>query len=475
MNTTNINISNQERNWVLAVVLTSYLMIVLDISIVITGLPNIQQGLGFSPIALSWVQNAYLLCFGGFLLLGARAGDLLGRKRMLLTGLALFTTASLAVGLAQTSAWLISARAVQGIGAAIIAPSVLALISTTFSEGGERTRALAYYSMVAGAGSGLGLVLGGYFAEQISWRVGFLMNVPIGIVLIACAVKAVRESELRTGDMDLSGALTSTLGMICLVFGIVQSADSGWAAPQTLAAVGSGLILLAIFVAIESRAGQPIMPLHLFASRQRSGAYLARMLFLGGMVSFFYFTTQFLQNVLGYTPFEAGLAFLPMSIMTFIAAMLVPGLTSRFGNARILSVALALTAVGLLWLGSAGDNANFALDIALPMAVIGLGNGLSLGPLTVAGVAGVADHDQGAASGVVNVFHQLGGSLGLGLLVVVFASSNAQGLTGVNLLSHRISMALTGAGIMLSFSLIVALFLVLSAERAALSGDTERL
>ena len=376
MNTNNIHISHQERNRVLTIVLTSYLMIVLDISIVITGLPNIQQGLGFTPISLSWVQNAYLLCFGGFLFLGARAGDLVGRKRMLLTGLALFTIASLAVGLAQTSVWLIGARAVQGIGAAIIAPSVLALISTTFPEGRERTRALAYYSMVAGAGSGLGLVLGGYFAEQISWRVGFLMNVPIGIVLIACAVKAVRESELRTGNMDLSGALTSTLGMFCLVFGIVQSADSGWAAPQSLASIGSGLILLAIFVAIESRAGQPIMPLHLFASRQRSGAYLARMLFLGGMVSFFYFTTQFLQNVLGYTPFEAGLAFLPMSIMTFIAAMLVPGFTCRFGNARVLSVALALTAIGLLWLGTAGDNADFAIDIALPMAVIGLGNGL---------------------------------------------------------------------------------------------------
>lgn len=474
MNTTKINISHQERNWVLAVVLTSYLMIVLDISIVITGLPDIQQGLRFSPIALSWVQNAYLLCFGGFLLMAARSGDLFGRKRVLLTGLALFTAASLAVGLAQTSAWLIGARAVQGIGAAIIAPSVLALISTTFPEGRERTRALAYYSMVAGAGSALGLVLGGYFAEQISWRVGFLVNVPIGIVLIACAAKAVRESELRTGDMDIFGALTSTLGMICLVFGIVQSADSGWAAPQTLAPVGSGLILLAIFVAIESRAGQPIMPLHLFASRQRSGAYLARMLFLGGMVSFFYFTTQFLQNVLGYTPFEAGLAFLPMSIMTFIAAMLVPSFTCRFGNAHILSVALALTTIGLLWLGAAGDNANFPLDIALPMAVIGLGNGLSLGPLTVAGMAGVADHDQGAASGVVNVFHQLGGSLGLGLLVVVFASSNAHGLTGVHLLSHRISMALTGAGIMLSFSFIVALLLVLPAERAELAGKSKR-
>lgn len=467
MNKIHTDIHPSARNRVLAVVLASYLMIVLDISIVITGLPDIQQGLGFSPVALSWVQNAYLLCFGGFLLLAARAGDLLGRKRMLLAGLALFTTASLVVGLAATPAWLVGARALQGIGAAILAPSVLALISTTFPEGAERTRALAYYSMVAGAGSALGLVLGGYFADQISWRLGFFMNVPIGIVLMASTVRVIRESELRTGTLDLLGALTSTVGMISLVFGIVQSADAGWAAPQTLTAIVCGVVSLLIFVAIEARAVQPIMPLRLFASRQRSGAYLARMLFLGGMVSFFYFTTQFLQRVLGYTPFEAGLAFLPMSLMTFVAAMLVPGLTRRLGNARLLGVALALTAIGLLWLSAADDLARFDLDIALPMAVVGLGNGLSLGPLTVAGVAGVADHDQGAASGVVNVFHQLGGSLGLGLLVVVFASSSAPGLTGAQLLSHRIAMALTGAGAMLTLSLIAALLLILPAERAA--------
>ncbi|MBI5792385.1 MAG: MFS transporter [Rhodocyclales bacterium] len=465
MTTTHTDNQHTARNQVLAIVLTSYLMIVLDISIVITGLPDIQQSLGFSPVALSWVQNAYLLSFGGFLLLAARAGDLLGRKRMLLAGLALFTTASLAVGLATTPAWLIGARAVQGIGAAILAPSVLALISTTFPEGAERTRALSYYSMVAGAGSAIGLVLGGYFAGQISWRVGFFINVPIGIVLMASAARVIRESELHTGALDLLGALTSTVGMISLVFGIVQSAELGWSSSQTLTAVASGLVLLAVFVAIEARAVQPIMPLRLFASRQRSGAYLARMLFLGGMVSFFYFTTQFLQRVLSYTPFEAGLAFLPMSLMTFVAAMRVPGLTRRLGNARVLSIALGLTAAGLLWLSAADEHARFAFDIALPMAIVGFGNGLSLGPLTVAGVAGVADQDQGAASGVVNVFHQLGGSLGLGLLVVVFASSNASGLTGVQLLSHRIGMALTGAGFMLTLSLVAALLLVLPAER----------
>jgi EmrB/QacA subfamily drug resistance transporter len=469
MNTTQTDLDHRARNRVLAVVLTSYLMIVLDISIVITGLPGIQKELGFSPVGLSWVQNAYLLCFGGFLLLAARAGDLVGRKRMLLIGLALFTLSSLAIGLAATPAWLISARALQGVGAAILAPSVLALIATTFPEGAERTRALAAYSMVAGAGSALGLVLGGYFAEQISWRVGFFMNVPIGIVLMLSVARVVRESELRPGAIDLFGALTSTLGMICLVFGIVQSAESGWAAPRTLAAVASGVVLLIVFVVIEARAMQPIMPLHLFASRQRWGAYLSRMLFLGGMVSFFYFTTQFLQRVLGYSPFQAGLAFLPMTLMTFVAAVMVPAFTRRLGNARVLSMALALTATGLLWLSTADPNARFTLDIALPMALIGLGNGAALGPLTVAGVAGVADHDQGAASGVVNVFHQLGGSLGLGLLVVVFASANRQGMDGIQLLSHRIAMALTGAGVMLTLSLIAALLFVVPAERTQLA------
>jgi EmrB/QacA subfamily drug resistance transporter len=469
MNTTQTDLDHRARNRVLAVVLTSYLMIVLDISIVITGLPGIQKELGFSPVGLSWVQNAYLLCFGGFLLLAARAGDLVGRKRMLLIGLALFTLSSLAIGLAATPAWLISARALQGVGAAILAPSVLALIATTFPEGAERTRALAAYSMVAGAGSALGLVLGGYFAEQISWRVGFFMNVPIGIVLMLSVARVVRESELRPGAIDLFGALTSTLGMICLVFGIVQSAESGWAAPRTLAAVASGVVLLIVFVVIEARATQPIMPLHLFASRLRWGAYLSRMLFLGGMVSFFYFTTQFLQRVLGYSPFQAGLAFLPMTLMTFVAAVMVPAFTRRLGNARVLSMALALTATGLLWLSTADPNARFTLDIALPMALIGLGNGAALGPLTVAGVAGVADHDQGAASGVVNVFHQLGGSLGLGLLVVVFASANRQGMDGIQLLSHRIAMALTGAGVMLTLSLIAALLFVVPAERTQLA------
>lgn len=450
---------------VLTIVLLSYLIIVLDISIVITGLPEIRETLGFSPIGLSWVQNTYLLCFGGFLLLAARTGDILGRKRMLIFGLTLFTASSFFIGIAQTPAWLICARAIQGIGAAILAPTVLSLISTTFPEGPERTRALAYYSMVAGAGASLGLVLGGVFADQLSWRVGFFMNVPIGIGLIISAKRLLVESQRIKGTFDLFGAISSTLGMGTLVYGIVRSADVGWSDLMTLSALCMSLILLALFIINEARVKHPILPLRLFASRERSGAYAARMLFLGAMVSFFFFSTQYMQLVLGFSPLQAGLGFLPMTIPTFVAAMTVPKLTQRFGNAGVLGLALALMAVGMFWLGQVGAQVDF-IDIALPMILIGLGNGSGLGPLTVAGVAGVEGRDQGAASGMVNVAHQIGGTLGLGILVVVFAAADAPLLNGVELLSHRIAAVMTGGGVMLSIAFLITLVFVLPSAKA---------
>lgn len=454
------------RSVVLALVLTSYLMIVLDISIVITGLPRIRETLGFTPIGLSWVQNAYLLCFGGFLLLAARAGDILGRKRMFMAGLAIFTVASLGVGLAQTQTLLIGARAVQGVGAAILAPSVLALISANFAEGEERTRALAHYSMVAGAGASLGLVLGGVFADLISWRVGFLMNVPLGIALWLAAQRRLVETERHVGTLDMVSAATSILGMGALVFGIVSTADYGWAASSTLWGIGLGVFMLTVFFIHQANVVQPILPLRLFASRERSGAYAARMLFLGAMVSFFFFTTQFLQGVLGYSPMQAGFAFLPMTIPTFAAAMAVPALTKRLGNSGLMVLSFALLVLGMWWLGQAGTDARFATDIALPMILIGLGNGGVLGPLTVAGVAGVASHDHGAASGLVNAAHQLGGSLGLGILIVVFASVQMPGLTGTMLLNQQIDAAIEGGSAMLVLAFVIALIFVVPSERA---------
>lgn len=450
---------------VLAIVLTCYFMIVLDISIVVTGLPDIREGLGFSPVGLSWVQNAYLLCFGGFLLMGARAGDLFGRKRMLLWGLSVFTVASLAIGLAQAPSWLILGRAVQGIGAAILAPTVLSLISTTFAEGPARTKALAYYSMVAGAGSTFGLVVGGIFADQLSWRVGFLINVPIGIGLYWVASKYLTNSASRPGKFDLLGSLGSTIGMGALVFGIIRTAEVGWSDPLTLAAISVAVVLLTLFIINEGRADHPMLPYWLFLSRERSGAYVSRMLFLGAMVSFFFFTTQFMQEVFGFSPLMAGIGFLPVSVPTFISAMAVPRMTNLFGNGIVVALALGLSATGMLWLGQADAGGSYWWDIALPMLFVGFGNGFALGPLTVAGVSGVPDEHQGAASGAVNVAHQLGGTLGLSALVLVFASADLPSIQGVQLLAHRIDAATTGGGVMLCIALVVAILFVLPAEK----------
>ena len=405
-------------------------MIVLDISIVITALPKIHYALGFSATALSWVQNAYLLTFGGLLLLGARAGDLVGRRCMFIIGLGLFTLASIAVGSAQSEVWLIAARAVQGMGAAILAPSTLALLQTSFREGPERTRAVAYYAAVAGVAATVGLVVGGMFAGWLSWRVGFFINAPIGIAMMLAAPRYLPETERRRGQLDIAGAASSTLGMVALVYGIVRSADTGWTDATTLVAVAGCLLLLAAFVRIERGASQPIMPLRLFSSRQRTGAYAARLLFLGTMAPFWFFTTQFLQSVAGYSPVRAGLAFLPVTRVNFAAAMAVPRLTRRFGNATLLVGALVISTIGMAWLGQLSAHSSYLTGIALPMILLGAGQGGALGPLTAAGIAGLAPEDAGAAGGVTNVAHQIGGSLGLAVLVAVFAAAGSSTLHG---------------------------------------------
>lgn len=445
---------------VLAIIVTSYLMLVVDISIVLTGLPNIQADLRFSHTALSWVQNAYILSFGGLLLLGARAGDMLGRRRMFIAGLTLFTAASMAIGLAPSPTWMLLGRAIQGVGAAILAPSTLALLSIHFAEGHARTRALALYAAAAGVGASLGLVLGGLVAEMISWRVGFFINLPIGIALILGAKRYLVETPLKSGRLDLAGAVSSTLGMGALVYGIVHAAQSSWADTTTGFSVAAGLALLVIFVVHESRALQPILPLHLFANRERNAAYAARMLFLGGMVGFWFFTTQFLQEVLLYKPLHAGLAFLPTTIPNFIAAMSVPSLTRRFGNARLLAVGLSLCIAGLVWMAGLSEMSPYLTGIAAPMVLIGIGQGLALAPLTVSAVQGVASEDAGAASGLVNVAHQLGGSLGLSLLVVVFAAGAYIELNAAAALAQHLADTFKASAFMLALALALVLFFI---------------
>ncbi|MDO3526220.1 MFS transporter [Ralstonia pseudosolanacearum] len=475
MNASEPHLQSRNAGIVLAIIVASYLMIVVDISIVITGLPRIQASLGFSAAQLSWVTNAYTLAFGGLLLLGARAGDILGRRRMFIVGLFLFTLASVAIGVAPSASWLLTARAIQGAGAAVLAPSTLALLSTHFAEGPARTRALSMYAAAAGIGATLGLVLGGLFADLVSWRAGFFINLPIGLLLIIAARRHISETPKHPGHFDLGGAVSSTLGMTALVYGLVRAADAGWADALAQAALIGGVLMIAAFVLIERRVGQPILPLRLLASRERAGAYLARMLFLGGAVGFWFFSTQFLQGVLHLRPLQAGLAFLPVTLPNFAAAMALPKLARRFGNKRLLLVGLLFGVVGLLWLGLADADARYWTHVAPPMLLIGLGQGLLLAPLTAAGVAGVAREDAGAASGMVNVAHQLGGALGLGLLVLVFASVAPPTAQDSAALAHRISAVMDVGALLLGLAMLVSWAFIVLPSRAAQSQPQEAL
>jgi len=444
---------------VLAIILVSYLMIILDVSIVLTGLPQIQSDLGFSAAQLSWVQSIYTLTFGGFLLLGARAGDILGRRTTFQLGLAIFTIASLFIGIAPSAGWMIAARGVQGLGAAFLAPSTLALLSFTFPEGRERTTATAWYGSTAGLGASIGLVLGGVLASELSWRVGFFVNLPVGILMAILGSRYIEETERHRGRFDLVGALASTLGMGALIWGVVETAEAGWSRGPAIA-VPAGVVILALFVAHEARAAQPIMPLRLFASRERVGAYLARFLYLGAMVGFFFFSTQAMQEGFGFSALEAGLGFLPMTLVNFAVAMRVPQMTARFGGPRLMHLGIAVTALGMFWLSRITATDGYLMGVALPMVLIGAGQGFCFAPMTSAGIAGTDRRDAGAASGLVNAAQQMGMSFGLATLVAV-ASLAQDGLGGGQAGILRGTAAAMSAGTgLLVLSLAAALALV---------------
>jgi EmrB/QacA subfamily drug resistance transporter len=443
----------------LSIVLVAYLMVLIDHSIVFTGVPSIRQDLDLSVTAVSWVQTAYALTFGGLLLLGARAGDVLGRRRVFIGGLLLFSAASLVVGAASSGTWLIAARAVQGVGAAVLAPATLGLLTAGFAEGPERTRAVGAYGATAGIGAAVGLVLGGFITDALSWRVGFLINVPIGLALVFAALRWIPVSTARPGRLDVAGGLASTLGMTALVYGIVRAGDAGWGDALTICSLVAAAGLLVTFVQHQRRTPQPILPLRLFASRQRNGAYLARLLFIGAMLSFFLFLSQFLQGVGGFADLQAGAAFLPMTVVNFVTALPASRLARMFGPTRMLVLGVATTLVGMAWLSRLTPDGNFLLHIALPLVLIGAGQGLAFAPLTGAGVAGTSPEDAGAASGLVNAAHQLGGALGLGVLVTV-ADAARRGSTASEQLTTSTAAALTGSAVLLALSLFAVLALI---------------
>ncbi|MGO4256331.1 MFS transporter [Marmoricola sp. RAF53] len=409
----------QRRGLILATILIAQLMVVLDMSIVNVALPAMQGALGFTPTGLSWVLNGYSLAFGGLLLLGARTGDLLGRRPTFLAGIALFTLASLAGGFATTGAALVVSRVVQGIGAAFAAPASLSLLTTMFPEGRERVRALGLYTAVSVGGVSFGLVVGGILTEYASWRWVMLVNVPIGILVAAIAWLAVPHTPRRHGRFDLAGAVTSTAGVSALVYGFVHAASAGWGDPVTLTSVLGGVALLVAFVAVERRADEPITPLGLFANRVRSGALLARMFLIAGAMGAFFFLTQYLQDVLGFSPVQAGLAFLPMTAGVFVASQASSRvLVERFGERAVMITGAALTLASLVWLTRLDLHSGYA-DVLVALVLLGLGNGLAFVPLTASALHDVAPGEAGAASGLVNVAQQLGSALGLAGLVTV--------------------------------------------------------
>jgi EmrB/QacA subfamily drug resistance transporter len=444
---------------VLWIILVSFAMIVIDNSIVFTGLNKIQAELGFTDEGLSWISSIYALFFGGFLLVGARAGDLFGRRRVFAIGLFIFSVASLAICFAPSQSVLVISRAVQGIGAAIIAPSTLALLQAEFPPGETRTRAISFYAAAGGVSASVGLVIGGIFAGWLSWRIGFFINVPIGLALIWALKHFAHDSAGKPGRIDFAGAVSSTLAIGLLLVAIERSATVGWADRWTLFALLASLVLLAVFIVVQTRVKLPLMPLRLFASAERSGAYAARLLFLGANMSFYFYISQFMQGVGGMNAAMAGVAFLPSTIVNFAAAMVVARFITRFGNGPVLLVTVACGLAGMVWLSFLSPGSGYWSTLVIPTILVGIGQGGSLAPLTAAALVGVEKEDAGAASGVVNVAHQMGASLGIGV-VTAYAAGASNALVGPELLSERVHLAMQAASAMMFLTLLIVLFVL---------------
>ncbi len=467
----------------LPVILVAQLMVILDMSIVNVALPDMQTALDFSPAGLSWVLNAYTLAFGGLLLLGARMGDLLGRRRTFLAGMALFTVASLLGGLATASWGLLAARTLQGVGAALAAPAVLAFLTSTFAEGRERTRALGLYTAVSVGGAAIGLLAGGLLVQFASWRWVMFVNVPIGVLVLFGAAVAIAETPRQRGHFDLPGAIASTLGTTSVVYGFVHAATEGWANATTIGALSLGVAMLGAFVLNEHRAAAPITPLRLFADSTRLGGYLARLLMIAGMTGMFFFLTQFMQDVLSYDPLQTGLGFLPVTVALFVSSQASARvLVARFGERRVMLTGVTLSMLSMLWLTQLGESSGY-LSILGPLLLLGVGNGTAFVPLTSAALHAVEPKLAGAASGLVNVSQQVGASVGLAILVTVFgaASDNTSPANAVGTTAEQARHAfVTGAdaafgvaAILLAAALLVTGLLIRRTTPPAPRGETE--
>ncbi|MET0560856.1 MAG: DHA2 family efflux MFS transporter permease subunit [Gaiellaceae bacterium] len=417
-------LDSRSRWLALVIVCLGDLMIVLDVTIVGVALPSIQEDLGFSDTSLAWVVNAYLLTFGGFLLLGGRLGDLFGHRRLFLAGIGLFTAASLACGLASSQAALIGARAVQGVGGAIVSAVALSLIVTLFTEPGERAKAMGVFGFVAAGGGSIGVLLGGVLTDLLTWNWIFLVNVPIGIAVVVFSLLVLpggsgSESGVR---LDVAGAVTVTASLMVAVYAIVNGNEAGWTSGQTLGLLAVAAALLGVFLFIESRAEAPLMPLALFLHRNLAVSNVVGVLWAAAMFAWFFLSALYLQLVLGYSPLEVGLAFLPGNlIMAVLSLGLSARLVMRYGIRKPLGVGLGLAAVGLLLFARAPVDGTFFVDVLPSMILLGLGAGMAFNPLLLAAMGDVPQEQAGLASGVVNTAFMMGGALGLAVLASLAA------------------------------------------------------
>jgi EmrB/QacA subfamily drug resistance transporter len=444
------------RRYTLVLCCLAQFMVILDVSIVNVALPSIQRDLGFSDIDLQWIVSAYTLTFAGFLLLGGRAADLLGQRRVFIAGLLLFGLASLAGGLADAQGPLIAARAVQGLGGAVVAPVTLSILTTTFAEGAERNRALAAWGAMGAAGGAAGALVGGLLTEYIGWQAILYVNVPIalGIALGARRVipAALDAPRVRQRHYDLLGALTVTAGLVLVTFAIVRTDVNGWGSAVTLATMAAGLALLGVFVAIEARSRWPLVPLDIFATRSVTASNIV-VFFMGSAVfAMWYFVSRYLQQVLGYSAVEAGLAFLPMTFAIAVASTIAGRLASRIGAGRVLAGGMTLIALGMLGFSFVSADGSFVGDVLGPGVVTAFGLGFSFVPVTIAATAGVERPRAGLASGLVNTSRQFGGSVGLAVLATV-ATSAATSASPAGLTAGFHVAFLVGAG----FALLGAL------------------
>jgi EmrB/QacA subfamily drug resistance transporter len=461
----------RDKRWIALILLCSaQFVVVLDASIVNVALPTIKEALGFSESGLPWVVNAYVLTFGGFLLLGGRLADLLGRRRVFMFGLVLFALASLVGGLATNSGQLVAARAVQGLGAGLLSPAALSIVATTFRDGAERNKALGIWGAVAGSGGAAGVLLGGVLTEYVGWEWVLWVNVPIGIAAAALAPGLIAEShaENETRHFDVAGATTITLGLSALVFALLDAEDAGWGSAQTIGILAAAAILLIAFVAIERRSRAPLVPFRIFRLRTITGANVVGILVGASLFSMFFFISLYMQQVLGYSAIKAGLSYLPLAVSIILSAGIASSLVTKVGFKPILATGMVLIAAGLLWFSqiSPPPDGSFVADILGPSLLAAVGLGFAFVPVTIAAVSGVEDREQGLASGLINTSQQVGGALGLAILAAIANSEIGTSRDPVVLTDGFASAFLVGAGFAI-LGLIATLLLIRNADSRA--------